>query len=503
MRALVLREWTRFENVRIEEDWPTPAVQPGTVKIRTQSVGMNFALSLRVEGKYQVKPALPHVPGIDLCGFVTEVGAGVTRFAAGDRVVAFVDYGAFAEECIAHEHRTFLLPEGIPFVQAVIFPSSWMTTYIALVWPQWGNLRFGETMLVHGAAGAVGIAALDIGKIMGATVIATCGSAQKVAVCRAHGADHVINYREEDFVARVRQVTGGVGGGMVKVTVGGDVTLRSITIDPEAVDPEDVELLQEMVQAAVNEGLRAAQDLAGSKMGDATGGLGGGLGDRAGRGGVRDAGAVVPGVDLHHHPDVPAGAAGPSQRRAEPPRPLHRLGPDPQLGHLSGERAQPGRLGLVQPQRIGDEEVLRHPRPREDLRLADRRHRQPDRPGVELAPGDLRALVGLGVRPERAAALGGGPRHPGDVAVQHVGVDDQRGGGHALVQMIQMIRVMRSHTGHTSTPAPGFPRDRRQEDLWPVGSGRPRSQPTVWRPSGTVQELESGCSRLFTPSESR
>jgi NADPH2:quinone reductase len=228
MRALVLREWTRFENVRIEEDWPTPAVQPGTVKIRTQSVGMNFALSLRVEGKYQVKPALPHVPGIDLCGFVTEVGAGVTRFAAGDRVVAFVDYGAFAEECIAHEHRTFLLPEGIPFVQAVIFPSSWMTTYIALVWPQWGNLRFGETMLVHGAAGAVGIAALDIGKIMGATVIATCGSAQKVAVCRAHGADHVINYREEDFVARVREVTDGLGADLIYDPVGGDVTLRSL-----------------------------------------------------------------------------------------------------------------------------------------------------------------------------------------------------------------------------------------------------------------------------------
>ncbi|MBN8903547.1 MAG: NADPH:quinone oxidoreductase family protein, partial [Rhodospirillales bacterium] len=156
------------------------------------------------------------------------LGAGVTRFAVGDRVVAFVDHGAFAEECIALEHRTFRLPDGIPFVQAVTFPSSWMTTYIALVWPQWGNLQFGETMLVHGAAGAVGIAALDIGKIMGATVIATCGSARKVEVCRAHGADHVINYREEDFVARVREVTDGVGADLIYDPVGGDVTLRSL-----------------------------------------------------------------------------------------------------------------------------------------------------------------------------------------------------------------------------------------------------------------------------------
>lgn len=234
MRALVLREWTRFENVRIENDWPSPQVRPGTIKVRTQAVGMNFALSLRVEGKYQIKPSLPHVPGIDLCGIVTEVGEGVTRFVPGDRVVAFVDYGAFAEECIAVEHRAFKLPDEIPFVQAVIFPSSWMTTYIALVWPQWGNLQFGETMLVHGAAGAVGIAALDIGKIIGATVIATCGSAEKAAVCRAHGAHHVINYREEDFVARVREVTDGVGADLIYDPVGGDVTLRSLRcIAPE------------------------------------------------------------------------------------------------------------------------------------------------------------------------------------------------------------------------------------------------------------------------------
>ena len=228
MRALVVKEWTRFENLRIEEDWPAPAVAPGTVKVRTQAVGMNFALSLRVEGKYQIKPALPHVPGVDLCGIVTEVGEGVTKIAPGDRVVAFVNHGAFAEECIAPEHRVFRLPDGIPFVHGVTYPTSWMTTYLALIWPQWGHLQFGETMLVHGAAGGVGVAALDIGKIVGATVIATCGSAEKAAMCRAHGADVVINYREEDFVARVREVTGGEGANLIYDPVGGDVFLQSL-----------------------------------------------------------------------------------------------------------------------------------------------------------------------------------------------------------------------------------------------------------------------------------
>jgi NADPH:quinone reductase len=234
MRALVVKEWTKFENLKIEDNWPSPEVGPGMVKVLTQAVGMNFALSLRVEGKYQIKPSLPHVPGVDLCGVVVEVGAGVTQIAVGDRVVAFVNHGAFAEECVAPEHRTFKLPDEIPFYHAVTYPTSWMTTYIALMWPQWGNLQFGETMLVHGAAGGVGIAALDIGKIVGATVIATCGSEEKAAVCRAHGADFVINYREEDFVTRVREITGGEGVNLIYDPVGGDVFLKSLRcIAPE------------------------------------------------------------------------------------------------------------------------------------------------------------------------------------------------------------------------------------------------------------------------------
>jgi len=228
VHALVVREWTRFENLKIEADWPAPSVQPGTVKIRTQAVGMNFALSLRVEGKYQIKPPLPHVPGIECCGYVTEIGAGVTGFRIGDRVTAFVDYGAFAEECIAPSHRAFKLPDAIEFHQAVGYPSSYLTSYMALVWPQWIHLQFGETLLVHGAAGGVGIAAIDIAKILGARVIATCGSLKKMAVCREHGADHVIDYRTEDFRARVLEITGNEGVQAVYDPVGGDVFMQSL-----------------------------------------------------------------------------------------------------------------------------------------------------------------------------------------------------------------------------------------------------------------------------------
>ncbi|MES2999504.1 MAG: NADPH:quinone oxidoreductase family protein [Pseudomonadota bacterium] len=229
MRALVVRQWTEdFNDVKVEDGWPSPELQPGTVRIRTQAVGMSFTMSLRVAGKYQVKPPLPHAPGTDVCGVVTEVAEGVTAIAVGDRVAAWVDYGAFAEECIAPAHRTYKLPPEIPFFQAVTFPTSWSTAYILLAWPEWVNLQPGETILIHGAAGAVGIAAMDIAKILGATVIATCGSNLKAEVCRAHGADHVINYREEDFLQRVREITGGVGANVIIDPVGGDVFHQSL-----------------------------------------------------------------------------------------------------------------------------------------------------------------------------------------------------------------------------------------------------------------------------------
>jgi len=228
MRAVVVREWTAFQNLQIEDDWPSPVVSPGMLKIRTQAVGINFALSLRVAGKYQIKPPLPHVPGVELCGVVLEVGDSVDGFSVGDRVVSFVTYGALAEECVALAYRTFRLPDSIAFHEAVGFTTSYMTTFAALVWPQWINLQFGETLLVHGAAGGVGIAAIEIAKILGARVIATCSSNKKMKVCLKHGADHVINYKVDDFREKVLELTGNMGVQAVYDPVGGDVFLQSL-----------------------------------------------------------------------------------------------------------------------------------------------------------------------------------------------------------------------------------------------------------------------------------
>ncbi len=228
MRALVVHDWTTFEELSIEDDWPVPPTVPGTIRIRTQAAGANFALSLRVQGKYQIKPPLPHVPGNEVAGFVTEVGADVIGFAVGDRVTAFVDYGAYADECIAPAHRVFRIPDDMPFVSAVGLTTSCMSAYIALVWPQWFDLRFGQTILIHGAAGGVGLPAIDIAKVLGATVIATCGSADKVRACQDHGADHVVNYREREFRKVVLEVTDGRGVDAVFDPVGGDVFNESL-----------------------------------------------------------------------------------------------------------------------------------------------------------------------------------------------------------------------------------------------------------------------------------
>ncbi len=229
MRAVVVREWTAFENLNIEDGWPSPSIQQGMLKIRTQAVGINFALSLRVQGKYQIKPPLPHVPGIELCGYVMEIGDGVEGFEIGDRVVSFVVNGALAEECVALSYHTFKLPDAVAFHEAVGFTTSYMTTYAALIWPQWINLQFGETLLVHGAAGGVGIAAIEMAKILGARVIATCGSEEKMKACLHHGADHVINYRTEDFRKKVREITNCAGVEAVYDPVGGDVFMHSLS----------------------------------------------------------------------------------------------------------------------------------------------------------------------------------------------------------------------------------------------------------------------------------
>lgn len=228
MRGVWVTEYTEFKNLVLSDAIPEPVPGPGEVAIRTQAVGISFAMSLRVAGSYQHKAPLPHVPGNELAGIVAAVGPGVTRFAPGDRVCAFVDWGALADVAVAREINTYPIPDSLEFNCAIGFTNSYNTSYGALVWPQYFHLQPGQTLLVHGAAGGVGIAAIEIAKILGATVIATAGGAEKLKVAKAHGADHVIDYRAGPFVEKVLEITGGRGVDCCYDPVGGDVFRDSL-----------------------------------------------------------------------------------------------------------------------------------------------------------------------------------------------------------------------------------------------------------------------------------
>ena len=233
MRGVLVTEYTEFENLTLEE-CPRPELGPRHVRIKTQAAGVSFATSLVVAGKYQRKPPLPFTPGTEAAGIVTEVGAEVSRFKAGDRVTAVLDWGGQAEECTAHEVNTFALPDSLPFHKAICFTNSYSTSYAALIWPHLLGVGPGKNVLIHGAAGGIGVAAIEISKIKGATVIATVGSEEKRAIATEHGADHTINYREGGFREEVLALTDGIGADIIYDPVGGEVFAESLRcIAPE------------------------------------------------------------------------------------------------------------------------------------------------------------------------------------------------------------------------------------------------------------------------------
>lgn len=212
-----------------------PSLPPpgsGQVKIAVHAAGLNFPDTLMVAGKYQVKPPLPFSPGMECAGVVMEVGAGVSEVKTGDRVMASPGVGAMAEEVIAPAAGTFRIPDSMSFEQAAGFPVTYGTTYYALV--DRARLKPGEVLMVHGAAGGVGSNAVEIGKILGATVIATAGSDAKLEVARGYGADHTINYSTESIKDRTRALTLDRGADVIFDPVGGDVFDESLRcIAPE------------------------------------------------------------------------------------------------------------------------------------------------------------------------------------------------------------------------------------------------------------------------------
>lgn len=207
-------------------DVAPPVLRPDGIRIRVHAAGVSFANLLVLEGKHQNRWEPPFTPGTEVAGVVLACGDQTSLFKPGDRVVAGVRIGGYAEEVVAPESTVFALPDAVDFDAAVQFPTIYATAYGALKWR--AAIAPGETLLVHGAAGGSGLAAIEIGKMLGARVIATAGDASKLEAARRHGADIAINYREENFRDVVLRETAQRGADVIFDPVGGDTFSESL-----------------------------------------------------------------------------------------------------------------------------------------------------------------------------------------------------------------------------------------------------------------------------------
>jgi NADPH:quinone reductase len=220
MKAVLCREWGPPDVLRFEEV-ERRDLGPSQVRIRVHAAGVNFADSLMVSGSYQVKPPFPFTPGLEAAGIIVEAGNTVAGLEKGQRVLAVLrNGGGYAEEIVLDAASVVAIPDAMDFVTAAAFPVAYGTSHFALT--HRGHLAAGETLLVLGAAGGVGLTAVEIGKAMGARVLAAAGGPEKLAVAKAHGADELIDYRTESIRDRVRELTGGKGADVVYDPVGGD-----------------------------------------------------------------------------------------------------------------------------------------------------------------------------------------------------------------------------------------------------------------------------------------
>lgn len=226
MRAIVCRQFAPLDTLTLENIAP-PELGRGQVRVRVHAAGLNFADTLIVRGLYQVKPPLPFSPGFEASGTIMEIGPDVTGFKPGDRVTTVLETGAFAEQVVAPAERAIAIPDQMDFATAAALPIAYGTAHAALAWR--AAMRPGETLLVLGAAGGVGLAAVEIGKAMGARVIAAARGAERLRIAREHGADHVIDYETDIMKARVRDATGG-GVDVVFDPVGGSIGEQALRL---------------------------------------------------------------------------------------------------------------------------------------------------------------------------------------------------------------------------------------------------------------------------------
>ncbi|HRO58166.1 MAG TPA: NADPH:quinone oxidoreductase family protein [Burkholderiaceae bacterium] len=218
MKAVLCKEWGLPETLVIE-DVPSPVAGPGEVLIEVHAAGVNFPDTLIIQKKYQFQPELPFSPGGEVAGVVKAVGEGVKNCKPGDRVIGSNTWGGYAQELVVKAERVIPIPDQMDFVTASAYVLAYGTSLHAL--KDRARLAAGETMLVLGAAGGVGIAAIEIGKAMGARVIAAASSEDKLALCRERGADETINYASEDLRERLKALTGGKGPDVIYDPVGG------------------------------------------------------------------------------------------------------------------------------------------------------------------------------------------------------------------------------------------------------------------------------------------
>lgn len=220
MKALICREWGGPERL-VVGDVPNPSTGPGQIKVRPAAFGVNYADLVLISGNYRIKPPFPFVPGMEVAGTVIACGAGATRFSIGERVMAYVNHGGYADEVVIDEGTAYTIPAAMSDAEAATLPTTFGPSHIALAVR--AKLERGETLLVLGAAGGVGLAAVQIGKRMGARVIAAASSDEKLHVARQFGADAAINYGTEPLRDRVLELTGGNGADVIFDPVGGDL----------------------------------------------------------------------------------------------------------------------------------------------------------------------------------------------------------------------------------------------------------------------------------------
>ncbi|MEQ1439744.1 NADPH:quinone oxidoreductase family protein [Fontimonas sp. SYSU GA230001] len=219
MKALLCKTFGPPETL-VVENVPDLVPNENQALVRVHAAGVNFPDTLIIQNKYQFKPELPFSPGGECSGVVAAVGAKVKNVKPGDKVICFTGWGAFAEAVLADARALIPMPAELDFVTAASFVMTYATSYHAL--KDRAALKAGETLLVLGASGGVGLAAIEIGKALGAKVIAAASSAEKLAVCKDHGADETLDYTTEDLKARLKEITGGKGVDVVYDPVGGD-----------------------------------------------------------------------------------------------------------------------------------------------------------------------------------------------------------------------------------------------------------------------------------------